>query len=107
MVTEGSSMTVLCIAMGTPLPTVTLYINGHPVRSDVSRHMVTVVHNVTRDMGDVSCYADNGYGTPMQASRKITISSKYFIHKSFYSAVFKCSLDMFILFRTSDREGSS
>ena len=38
--------------------------------------MVTMVHNVTTDMGHVSCYADNGYGTPMQASRRITISSK-------------------------------
>ena len=77
MVTEGNSMTVLCIAMGTPMPTVTLYVDGHPIRSEVTRHMVTVVHNVTREMGQVSCYADNGYGTPMQASRKITISSKF------------------------------
>ena len=76
MVTEGNNMTVLCIAMGTPMPTVTLYLNGHPIRSTVSRHMVTEIDNVTRDMGQVSCYADNGYGTPMQASRKITISSK-------------------------------
>jgi hypothetical protein len=60
-----------------PLPTVTLYLDGHPIRSEVTRHMVTNIHNVTRDMGLVSCYADNGYGTPMQASRKITISSKY------------------------------
>lgn len=36
--------------------------------------MVTVVQNVTRDMREISCYADNGYGTPMQASRTITIS---------------------------------
>merc|ERR1712106_1215582 len=76
MVTEGSTMTVLCIAMGTPLPTVTLYIDGHPLRSEVTRHMVTMIHNVTKDMGHVSCYADNGYGTPMQASRKIPISRK-------------------------------
>lgn len=74
MVTEGGNMTVLCIAMGTPLPTVTLYINNHPLRSQVTRHMVTMIHNVTSDMGHVSCYADNGYGTPMQVSRKITIS---------------------------------
>lgn len=74
LVLEGSSMTVLCIAMGTPLPTVTLYLDGHPIRSEVTRHMVTNIHNVTRAMGLVSCYADNGYGTPMQASRKITIS---------------------------------
>lgn len=36
--------------------------------------MVTNIHNVTRDMEHVSCYADNGYGTPMIASRKITIA---------------------------------
>ena len=88
MVTEGSTMTVLCIAMGTPLPTVTLYINGHPLRSEITRHMVTMVHNVTSDMGHVSCYADNGYGTPMIASRKITISSKYTKEKSFLVQLF-------------------
>ena len=65
---------VLCIAMGTPSPHVTLYLNGHPLRTEVTRHMVTNIHNVTRDMEHVSCYADNGYGTPMIASRKITIS---------------------------------
>ncbi|XP_066261909.1 Ig-like and fibronectin type-III domain-containing protein 1 [Euwallacea similis] len=74
LVIEGSSMTILCIAMGNPMPTISLYISGRLVRQDTTRHMVTVIHNVTRDMDQISCYADNGYGTPMQASRKITIS---------------------------------
>ncbi|XP_046969114.1 Ig-like and fibronectin type-III domain-containing protein 2 isoform X1 [Vanessa cardui] len=74
LVVEGTSMTILCIAMGTPTPTISLYISGRLVRQEVTRHMVTVVHNVTRDMDLISCYADNGYGTPMQASRKINIS---------------------------------
>jgi len=74
LVMEGSSMTILCIAMGTPMPTISLYISGRLVRQETTRHMVTVIHNVTRDMDQISCYADNGYGTPMQASRKITIS---------------------------------
>ncbi|XP_050529397.1 Ig-like and fibronectin type-III domain-containing protein 1 isoform X2 [Daktulosphaira vitifoliae] len=74
LVIEGSSMTVLCIAMGTPSPTISLYISGRFVRQETSRHMVTVIHNVTRDMDEISCYADNGYGTPMQSSRKINIS---------------------------------
>ncbi|XP_017783380.1 PREDICTED: Ig-like and fibronectin type-III domain-containing protein 2 isoform X2 [Nicrophorus vespilloides] len=74
LVIEGSSMTILCIAMGTPMPTISLYISGRLVRQEITRHMVTVIHNVTRDMDQISCYADNGYGTPMQASRKITIS---------------------------------
>ena len=46
--------------MGTPSPHVTLYLNGHPLRTEVTRHMVTDIHNVTRDMEHVSCYADNG-----------------------------------------------
>ena len=49
-VREGDSITVLCIALGTPTPTVTLYIAGHPIRSTTSRHMVTTIHNVTRLM---------------------------------------------------------
>ncbi|XP_060521519.1 Ig-like and fibronectin type-III domain-containing protein 2 isoform X2 [Cylas formicarius] len=76
LVIEGSSMTILCIAMGNPMPTISLYISGRLVRQDTTRHMVTVIHNVTRDMDQISCYADNGYGTPMQASRKIIISHK-------------------------------
>nr|CAD7603648.1 unnamed protein product [Timema genevievae] len=67
LVMEGSSMTILCIAMGTPMPTISLYISGRLVRQETTRHMVTVVHNVTKDMDQISCYADNGYGTPMQA----------------------------------------
>ncbi|XP_066906093.1 Ig-like and fibronectin type-III domain-containing protein 1 [Halyomorpha halys] len=74
LVVEGSSMTILCIAMGTPMPTISLYISGRLVRQEITRHMVTVVHNVTRDMNHISCYADNGYGTPMEARRRIIIS---------------------------------
>jgi len=76
LVIEHGSMTVLCIAMGTPLPTISLYISGRLVRQEVTRHMVTVIHNVTRDMDQIACYADNGYGTPMQSTRRITISRK-------------------------------
>jgi hypothetical protein len=28
LIMEGSSMTILCIAMGTPMPTISLYISG-------------------------------------------------------------------------------
>ncbi|XP_075164635.1 Ig-like and fibronectin type-III domain-containing protein 2 [Haematobia irritans] len=72
-VPEGSSMTILCLALGNPAPTISLYVGGHLVRQDTSRHMVTVIHNVTADMEHVSCYADNGYGVPMQATRKVNI----------------------------------
>lgn len=66
-------MTILCLALGNPAPTISLYVGGHLVRQDTSRHMVTVIHNVTADMEHVSCYADNGYGVPMQATRRVNI----------------------------------
>lgn len=78
IVAEGGSMTVLCLALGNPAPTISLYVGGHLVRQDTSRHMVTTIHNVTTDMQHVSCYADNGYGIPMQASKKIYISCECF-----------------------------
>ena len=53
---EGDSITVLCIALGTPTPTVTLYVAGHPIRSTTSRHMVTTIHNVTRLMSKFQEY---------------------------------------------------
>ena len=62
-------MTILCISMGTPTPTVTLYLGQHPIRSEKSRHMVTTIYNITRDMQTISCYVDNGYGTPMQVKK--------------------------------------
>ncbi|XP_018795157.1 PREDICTED: Ig-like and fibronectin type-III domain-containing protein 2 isoform X1 [Bactrocera latifrons] len=70
---EGGSMTILCLALGNPAPTISLYVGGHLVRQDTSRHMVTVIHNVTADMEHISCYADNGYGVPMQATRRVNI----------------------------------
>lgn len=76
LIVEGGNMTVLCIAMGSPPPTVSLYISGLLIHQNVTRHMVTVVPNVTRDMTDISCYADNGYGAPMQASKTIRISRR-------------------------------
>uniref|UniRef100_A0A0K8SXU6 Ig-like and fibronectin type-III domain-containing protein C25G4.10 n=1 Tax=Lygus hesperus TaxID=30085 RepID=A0A0K8SXU6_LYGHE len=76
LLVEGSSMTILCIAMGIPMPTISLYISGRLVRQDVTRHMVTVIYNVSRDMNHISCYADNGYGTPMEARKRVDIKYK-------------------------------
>lgn len=70
-------MTILCLALGNPAPTISLYVGGHLVRQDTSRHMVTVIHNVTADMEHISCYADNGYGVPMQATRRVNICCEY------------------------------
>lgn len=53
-------MTILCLALGNPVPHVRLYVGGHLVREETTRHLVTTVHNISTDMEHISCYADNG-----------------------------------------------
>ena len=53
-------MTILCLALGNPVPHVKLYVGGHLVREESTRHLVTTVHNISVDMEHISCYADNG-----------------------------------------------
>jgi len=72
-------MTILCIALGTPTPTVTLYLGRHAIRTDKTRHLVTTLNNITKDMSQISCYAENGYGTPMQTSRNVEIEHKPYV----------------------------
>lgn len=72
-------MTIFCLALGNPVPTISLYIGGHLVRQEIGRHMVTTIQNVSKEMENILCYASNGYGTPTQASRKIRISCKFYL----------------------------
>lgn len=78
---EGGSMTVICVAMGTPMPLVSLLIDGTLVRQEKTRHLVAPVSNVTRSTTTVTCYADNGYGQPSEASKRVYIGRKH--HKVF------------------------
>lgn len=72
-------MTIFCLALGNPVPTISLYIGGHLVRQEIGRHMVTTIQNISRDMDQVSCYATNGYGQPTQAGKRIKINCMYHI----------------------------
>lgn len=76
LLVEGSTMTVMCVALGDPTPTITLYVNGKLIKQKRNRHLSSTIQNITRDMKIVTCYADNGYGTPMQSARTIAISRK-------------------------------
>ena len=51
---------VLCIGLGNPVPTVSLYLDGHLIRSDNQRHLVTTIFNATRVVKKVGCSATNG-----------------------------------------------
>lgn len=86
VVAEGGTMTIFCLALGNPVPTISLYIGGHLIRQEVGRHMIVSIQNVTKDMEHILCYATNGYGVPTQAGKKIKISCMYdCITVSYYS----------------------
>lgn len=70
-------MSILCVALGNPVPKISLYVGGHLVREEVSRHMTTTIQNVTRDMEQVACHVDNGYGVPMKAGKRVSISCAF------------------------------
>ena len=80
IILEGGSMTVLCVAMGTPMPTVSLYVSGNLIHQEKTRHLVTVLTNVTRSMNSVTCYAENGYGQPSQASKRVIIGRLHYLN---------------------------
>lgn len=81
-------MTIFCLALGNPAPTISLYIGGHLVRQEIGRHMVTTIQNVSKEMEHILCYATNGYGVPTQAGKKIKISCMYCIFLSFDREIF-------------------
>ena len=76
-VDEGGSLTVLCLAGGEPVPKLSLSINGVILHSQTALMMTTVIHNITRDVKFISCFAENGVGMPMESSKMITVNSKY------------------------------
>lgn len=77
LVLEGGSMTVICVAMGTPMPNVSLYISGRLVNEEKTRHMVTVLSNVTRFMNEITCRAQNGFGQPAESSKRIIVGREF------------------------------
>jgi hypothetical protein len=45
---EGGSMTVLCIALGTPTPKITFYLGGHAIRLENCLEIKTIFYCFTR-----------------------------------------------------------
>ena len=43
------------------------------VHEATTRHLTTVLHNITRDLRFLSCFADNGYGTPIEALKLVSV----------------------------------
>ncbi|RWS04782.1 Ig-like and fibronectin type-III domain-containing protein C25G4.10-like protein, partial [Dinothrombium tinctorium] len=61
-IVEGSVITVMCVGMGIPTPTVSLYVNGFLMKKDSRRHIALTIPNVQRNLTSITCVAVNGYG---------------------------------------------
>ncbi|XP_015790397.1 Ig-like and fibronectin type-III domain-containing protein 1 [Tetranychus urticae] len=68
-VVEGTNITILCVAMGTPMPVLSLYVNGQLKRREERRHISFQLANVDRNLSSIGCYAANGFGKDAQSAQ--------------------------------------
>ena len=73
---EGSTVTVLCLAQGSPTPRLALYMGGEKVSSQKTHYMAVIVQNITRQTSELTCIADNNYGAPSEATTTLAIHFK-------------------------------
>ncbi|XP_075547346.1 Ig-like and fibronectin type-III domain-containing protein 2 [Dermacentor variabilis] len=72
---EGINMTVMCIGVGVPTPTVSVYVNGILQIQLPQHHVAITVPRVSRNVTKVSCFATNGYGHGAHSSVDIHVIS--------------------------------
>uniref|UniRef100_A0A131YT19 Neural cell adhesion molecule l1 n=1 Tax=Rhipicephalus appendiculatus TaxID=34631 RepID=A0A131YT19_RHIAP len=72
---EGVNMTVMCIGVGVPTPTVSVYVNGILQIQLPQHHVAITVPRVSRNVTKVSCFATNGYGHGAHSSVDIHVIS--------------------------------
>lgn len=68
-VVENTNVTFMCIGVGTPVPSLSLLINGQVAVKEERRHISLTVPYIKRDMTTVSCYATNGAGKDAQSAQ--------------------------------------
>ncbi|RWS28779.1 Ig-like and fibronectin type-III domain-containing protein C25G4.10, partial [Leptotrombidium deliense] len=68
-IVEGADITAMCVGMGIPTPTVSLYINGLLKKREERRHIALTMNNVQRNVTSVTCVAVNGYGKDVRSSQ--------------------------------------
>lgn len=66
---EGSNVTFMCVAMGIPMPTLSLFVNGQLVVKREFRHVAYSIANVNRSLSSVACHAVNGIGQDTQSAQ--------------------------------------
>lgn len=98
-IVESTNVSLLCVAMGTPTPTLSLYVNGQLMRRDDRRLISYPLINVQRNLTSVGCYATNGYGKDAQSAQstiqtlvrcKSNNNSNYNGYHKYKKANFQC-----------------
>lgn len=73
---EGTNVTILCIGVGIPVPTTSVFVNGKLMKKEKQRHVAYTLVRIRRNITNVGCYADNGYGFGAQSSQDIRVGFK-------------------------------
>ncbi|XP_035227857.1 Ig-like and fibronectin type-III domain-containing protein 1, partial [Stegodyphus dumicola] len=75
-IVEGANVTLLCVATGMPVPTVSLFLNGELMVQQQQSHVALVVPNIQHNITKVECFADNGLGQGAQSSTSLEVHFK-------------------------------
>ncbi|KAG9508936.1 Ig-like and fibronectin type-III domain-containing protein 2, partial [Fragariocoptes setiger] len=59
---EGNNITVMCVALGQPVPQISMFINGLLVQKRTQPYVIYHLVNLTRGQLTISCFASNGHG---------------------------------------------
>lgn len=59
---EGGNVTLMCVALGQPMPQISMFINGLLVRKKAQPYVIYHLVNLTRGHLTISCFAANGHG---------------------------------------------
>lgn len=71
---EGRNITIMCIALGTPAPTVSLYINGEVMSEKIQHHVAHTIASIHHNVTNTACFADNGHGQGAYSALEIHVS---------------------------------
>lgn len=77
---EGTNITAMCVAQGTPVPMLSIFINGHLVSRQEVRHLTVAINNIDRNITSIICYASNNASQTSlaaQSSLNIRVRCKF------------------------------
>lgn len=76
---EGNNITIMCVALGSPTPQISMFINGLLVQKKTDPYVVYHLVNLVRGQLTISCFASNGRGkdyASVQSRTEISVKFK-------------------------------